>query len=103
VSFHDKIHVTLDGSGGAHVQVMHNPQGVSGVGLTTGAKYQGVGAFIQDESNVTVGEEHTSVANMRLIGQGPGNNLVIHSDFHITVLASGVVTSSHDNFSIDCK
>jgi hypothetical protein len=93
----------LDGSGGAHVQVMHNPQGVSGVGLTTGAKYQGVGAFIQDESNVTVGEEHTSVANMRLIGQGPGNNLVIHSDFHITVLASGVVTSFHDNFSIDCK
>jgi hypothetical protein len=82
---------------------MHNPQRVSGVGLATGAKYQGVGAFIQDESNVKVGAKHSSVANMRLIGQGPGNNLVIHSDFHITVLATGEVTSFHDNFSMDCK
>jgi hypothetical protein len=102
-SFHDKFHVTLDGSGGAHVEVVHNPQGVSGTGLTTGAKYVGVGASPQDESNVNVGEEHTTVTNMRIIGQGPGNDLLIHTDFHSTVLANGVVTSFHDDVRIECK
>jgi hypothetical protein len=102
-NFHDVFHVTLDGSGGAHVVIVHNPQGVSGTGLITGDKYQGVGTFLQDASNVKVGEENTSVANMRLIGQGPGNDLLIHTDFHFTVLASGEVTSFHDNVSIECK
>ncbi len=102
-SFHDKIHVTLDGNGGAHVEVLHNPQGVSGVGLTTGLKYVGAGASPQDESNVTVGEEHTTVTNMRILGQGPNNNLLIHTDFHITILANGDVTSFHDNLSITCQ
>ena len=102
-SFHDKFHVTLDGSGGAHLQIMHTPQGVTGTGLITGVKYQGVGAFVQDESNVTVGEEHTFAQNGLLIGQGPGNNLTLHADFHVTVLASGVVTSFHDNLRVTCK
>jgi hypothetical protein len=102
-NFHDVFHVTLDGSGGAHVVIVHNPQGVSGTGLITGVKYQGVGTFLQDAGNVKVGEEHTSVANQLLIGQGPGNNLLMHTDFHFTVLANGTVTSFHDNISIECK
>jgi hypothetical protein len=102
-NFHDVIHFTLDGIGGAHVLVEHTPQGVTGTGLTTGTKYQGVGAFIQDQSNVKVGEEHTSVANQRIIGQGPGNNLTLHTDFHITVSPTGAVTSFHDNVRIDCQ
>ena len=102
-SFHTMSHVTLDGSGGAHVQVVHNPQGVSGTGLTTGTKYVGAGASPQEGFNVKVGEEHTSVTNMRIIGKGPGNDLIIHTDFHFTVLANGVVTSFHDNISITCK
>lgn len=102
-SFHTMSHVTLDGSGGVHVRVVHNPQGISGTGLTTGAKYVGVGASPQDGFNVKVGEERTSVTNMRIIGQGPGNNLLIHTDFHFTVLANGVVTSFHDNVRITCK
>jgi hypothetical protein len=102
-AFHSVFHVTLDGLGGAHVVVIHNPEGISGSGLTTGAKYQGVGASPQDISNVKVGEEHTSVLNMRIIGQGPGNNLTIHDNVHTTVLADGTVTSFHDNFSLECR
>jgi hypothetical protein len=101
--FHSVFHVTLDGSGGAHVVVIHNPQGISGTGLTTGTPYRAVGASPEDVSNVRVGEEHTSVVNMRIIGQGPGNNFTIHDNVHTTVLASGVVTSFHDNFSIECR
>ena len=99
---HSVFHVTLDGSGGAHVVVIHNPQGVSGTGLTTGAKYQGVGTH-QDVFNATVGVEETTVTTGQLIGQGPGNNLLIHDILHTTVLANGVVTSFHDNFSIECR
>jgi hypothetical protein len=101
-NFHSVFHVTLDGSGGAHVSEVHNPQGISGTGLTTGAKYQGVGAS-SDEFTAKVGIEHTSVTNKRIIGQGPGNNFLIHDDSHTTVLANGTVTSFHDNVSIECR
>ena len=101
-NFHSVFHVTLDGGGGAHVKESHNPQGISGTGLITGAKYQGVGAS-SDEFNAKVGFEHTSVTNKRIIGQGPGNNFLVHGISHTTVLANGVVTSFEDNFSIECK
>lgn len=101
--FHSVFHVTLDGSGGAHVTVVHNPQGVSGTGLITGTKYVGVGASPQDEFNVKVGEEHTSVTNKLIVGQGPGNNLLMHTTTHTTVLGDGTVTSFVDNVSIECK
>jgi len=100
---HIVFHVTLDGSGGAHVHEVHNPQGVSGTGLTTGAMYRGVGGSPLDVSNLRVGEEHTAVRNMAIIGQGPDNNLLLHENFHMTVLADGTVTSVHDNFSIECR
>jgi hypothetical protein len=100
---HIVVHVTFDGSGGAHFDEIHNPQGVSGIGLTTGAMYRGVGGSPFDASNVRVGEEHTSVANIMLIGQGPGNNLVLHTTFHITILANGTATSFHDNFRMECR
>ena len=35
--------------------------------------------------------------NIMLIGQGPGNDLILHEKFHITILADGTVTSFHDN------
>jgi hypothetical protein len=38
-----------------------------------------------------------------MIGQGPGNNFLVHETLHITMAADGTVTVMHDNFSIDCK
>lgn len=101
-SIHSVFHVTLDGSGGAHILVIHNPQGVSGTGLTTGAKYQAAGPHV-DEFNATVGVEETRVTTGLIIGQGPGNNLYLHETLHTTVLANGVVTSFFDNLRIDCR
>jgi hypothetical protein len=62
-----------------------------------------VGASPQDEFNVEVGEEHTSVTNKLIVGQGPGNNLLMHATTHTTVLGDGTVTSFVDNVSIECK
>lgn len=99
---HALFHVTLDGSGGFHAKSHFQPQGVSGTGLTTGDKYQGTGVT-QDQFNGKVGFEFTFVNNFRIIGQGPGNNFLVHENFHVTVNANGEVTAFVDNFRVECK
>jgi hypothetical protein len=88
-------------SGDSHAQ----PQGISGTGESTGDTYHATGvtqdhfggSFINGQFN------ETFVNNFRIIGQGPGNNFLIHEDFHVTINANGELTSFHDNFSVDCK
>jgi opacity protein-like surface antigen len=101
-TLHVLTHVTIDDQGGLHVRQHFQPQGVSGEGLTTGDKYQGTGVT-QTEFNATAGFEQTSVNNFRVIGQGPDNNLLVHSTFHVTVTPNGDVTSVVDNFSVECR
>src|SRR3954453_10041297 len=52
---HIVVHVTFDGSGGAHFDEIHNPQGVSGIGLTTGAMYRGGGGRQSEAAEGRVG------------------------------------------------
>jgi hypothetical protein len=101
---HDLFHVTLAADGSVHLHVTDNPQGVSGVGQTTGATYHGTGVTRFD-ANLASGFlplNETFVNNFRIIGQGPGNNLLIHENLHVTVNPDGTVTSFHDNFSVTC-
>jgi hypothetical protein len=101
---HVLITFTINGnnvSGKTHFQ----PQGVSGVGLTTGDKYQGTGVT-QDKFKDSLQNdqfEETFIDNFRLIGQGPGNNFLSHETFHVTINANGDVTVVHDNLSIECR
>ena len=81
------------------------PQGISGIGDITGAKYQATG-ITEDEfkgSLINGQFQTTSVNNFRIIGQGPGNNFLVHSIFHVTINADGVLTSFVNSFSIECK
>ena len=101
---HTLITFTISGnnvSGFFHFQ----PQSISGTGETTGAKYQATGvtqeSFKSSLQNGQVNE--TFVNNFRIIGQGPGNNFIVHETLHFTINANGAVTVSHDNFSADCK
>jgi hypothetical protein len=81
------------------------PQGISGTGESTGAKYQAIGvtqeSFKNSFQNGQVNE--TFVNNFRIIGQGPGNNFLVHETLYFTINADGTVTVFHDNFSVDCK
>jgi len=101
---HTLITFTFNGnevSGTTHFQ----PQGISGIGLSTGDKYQGVG-LTQDHfagSLQNAQFSYTFVNNFRIVGQGPGNNFTLHETFHLTFSASGAITSIHDNFTADCK
>jgi hypothetical protein len=101
-TLHVLTHVTIDDQGGLHVKQHFQPQGVSGTGLTTGDKYQGTGVT-QSEFNATAGFEATDINNFRIIGQGPGNNFLVHSTFHVTVTPNGDVTTVVDNFSVECR
>ena len=100
-TIHDLFHVTLNDNT-VHVKTHDQPQGVTGTGLVTGDKYQGTGVS-QDEFTAAVGQEETFINNFRIIGQGNGNNFLVHENFHITVNANGTITSFHDNFTVDCK
>jgi hypothetical protein len=101
---HNLITATINGNR-VSGKVESQPQGISGVGETTGDRYQGTGvtqsnfqrSFINGQINLTF------VNNFRFIGQGPGNNFLVHEDLHLTIDANGDVTTFHDNFSIECK
>lgn len=101
-TLHVLFHTTIDASGGFHSTFLSQPQGVSGTGLTTGDKYQGTGES-QSTFNGKVGFESTFVSNFKIIGQGPGNNFLVHENFHVTVNPNGEVTAFVDNFSVECK
>ena len=88
-------------SGKYHFQ----PQGISGVGETTGLKYQATGvtqsSFKQSLQN---GQANSTFINrFDIIGQGPNNNFSVHETAHITFNANGDVTVNFDNFGIDCN
>ena len=89
-------------SGTAHFQ----PQGLSGTGETTDDKYQATGVTKDTSFKVSFRNgqaQQTFVNNFRLIGTGPGNNLLVQEEAHITINANGAVTVLHDNLSVACK
>ena len=101
---HTLASFTINGnnvSGYFHFQ----PQEIVGVGETTGVKYKATGvtqqsfktAFLNSQANLTY------VNNFRIIGQGPGNNYLVHETLHLTFNANGTITVVHDNFSIACQ
>ena len=103
-AFHTLIALTVNGnniSGYFHFQ----PQGISGTGETTGDHYEGTGVTEETFRNSLQNGQANStfVNNFRIIGQGPGNNYLVHETLHVSVNAEGTVTVTHDNFSIDCK
>jgi hypothetical protein len=100
-TLHVLFHTTVHDSA-FHTKAHYQPQGVTGIGRITGDKYQATGVT-QDNYNGNVGTQHTFVNNFRIIGQGSGNNLLVHQLVHMTVNANGEVTASVDNLSVECK
>ena len=71
--------------------------------MTSGAQYQATGITRSSENVVGMPYNYTLVNNFRIIGQGAGNNFLLHETFHITVNANGELTAVADNYSVDCK
>jgi hypothetical protein len=99
---HQLFHLTTDDQGGLHLKSTIQSQGISGIGLTTGDKYQGTGPS-QSETNITVGSQQTLINSFKVIGQGPGNNFLVQQTTHITVTANGDLTAFVNDFSVECR
>lgn len=103
-TLHILTHVTINGNR-AVIKEQFQPQGTTGVGLTTGDTYRAVGGTkFHDTIPLTNGAQtFTVVNNFRMIGPGPDNNLQIHQNVHITINANGEVTSEVENDSVECN
>jgi hypothetical protein len=98
-------HVTFNASGGVTIHQHSQPQGVTGTGLFSGAKYQGTGVTQQTLTDNGPGTqfEFTFVNNFRLIGRGVAPNFNLHQTLHVTVDNNGRVTATHDSLSVECR
>lgn len=97
-------HTTEDGNGGVHTITFVRPSGVVGVGATTGAVYRGTGGTYQHENDSDGYPATYSYSNIfRIVGQGPGNNLMVHLLVHQSVNASGDLSAEVDLSSHSCK
>lgn len=99
---HALFHVTVNAPGGVTVKSHFQPQGITGFGSVTGDKYQGTGVT-QDITVLNFGATFTYVNNFRMIGQGPGNNFLVHELIHITINANGTLTVVVDQVSTECR
>jgi hypothetical protein len=94
----------VDSNGGTHFKTQLQSQGISGVGMITGVKYQGM-RISQDHTidHATPALETTDKLDIRIIGQGPANNLLVHIITHMTINANGEVTATVSNAGIECR
>src|SRR5689334_15050025 len=103
-TLHIEQHITINDNR-ATIKSHFQPQGAGGVGLTTGDVYNATGVTQEvDTVPLTNGAaEFTFTNNFRIIGQGPGNNLLVHQTIHTTINANGDVTSVVSNTSAECQ
>jgi hypothetical protein len=103
-NLHEVFTTVISGNGTLVLRSHFQPQGVSGVGLTTGDKYQATGVTeLSDVISPPFPVTSTFVNNFRFIGQGPGNNLLVHEVAHLTIDANGVVRVDVDKASVECR
>ncbi len=102
---HQLILQTWDENGGRHIALQFQPMGITGYGEITGDNYRAAGVT-RDERNFqpdSYPQEYTLVNNFRIVGPGPGNNIMVHETYHITLNANGEVTAALDNLRTECK
>jgi hypothetical protein len=102
--FHSLYHYAINGNSFTF-KGHGNAQGITGVGQITGDKYQATGVSQYTETGSFVNGQHswTDVYNFQVVGQGKGNNYLVHQTQHYTINANGELTVSFDNLSVDCK
>lgn len=102
-NIHELFHLTINGN--QFKMKMHaQPQGIYGVGLTSGETYHGTGVTQETYvgSLVNGRASSTFVNNFRVIGQGRGNNFMIQELGHFTINALGELTADIHQLSVTC-
>jgi hypothetical protein len=102
-TLHILSHTTTDNRGGSHTKFHFQPQGITGVGQSTGDTYRATGVSQGTTNVVGLPSTDTYVNIFQMIGPGPGNNFMVHEVFHTTINANGEVTSVVANSRVECK
>jgi len=101
---HQVFTTVVNANGTVTVKSHNQPQGLTGVGLTTGDKYQATGVTQSiDQVGAPFPVVSTFINNFRFIGKGKDNNLLIHEEGHLTINANGVLTVFVDHLSEECR
>ena len=100
---HVVLKLNFSSSGNVSDFFHFQPQGVSGVGLSSGAKYQATGITNSKDHFNGLPVSGSFINNFHMVGQGSGNNFFVHETFHFTVNANGALTALVDNFFVTCK
>ena len=102
IDVHNLITSTVNGNVDSW-QFQFQPRG-SLVGTITGDTYQLTGVTRGTYNDIQQSGEYTLtyVNSYQLIAPGPGNNLLVRENAHLTMQGDDVVVR-HDNFSIECK
>jgi hypothetical protein len=84
------------------LKIHFQPQGATGMGLTTGDTYRATGVT---QEHIALGPTITDtfINNFRIIGPGPDNNLLVHQTIHVTFNANGELTADVVNTSVECR
>ncbi len=94
---------TETSSGNVEIGFHFNPQGITGVGLTSGATYHATGETLGTTTiRANGGISDTFVNNFKIIGEGSAANFLETDVIHLTVNAKGEVTASVDQSMIRC-
>jgi len=94
---------TETSSGNVEIGFHFNPQGITGVGLTSGATYHATGETLGTTTiRATGGISDTFVNNFKIIGEGSALNFLETDVIHVTVNANGVVTATVEKSMIRC-
>jgi hypothetical protein len=94
---------TQSASGGFVISFHFQPQGVSGIGLTSGDMYRATG-LTRETTVVTPagGSSFTFVNQFNIVGTSGATTFDVREIAHITVTPTGAITASFDNFSTSC-
>jgi hypothetical protein len=87
------LNIVTTTANGKTIRQFH-PQGITGVGETTGTTYRGTGGTIIIGDPTNDGKTHTYVNNFNIIATKPaGISSIEHLVLHITVNAQGEITA----------
>jgi hypothetical protein len=100
------IDTTVSQSGHVTSVVHANYQGVSGIGLTTGDRYQATAdsIFVVNSSfGPSTPLAYTVVSQFAMIGEGSDNNFVVRGLTRVTIMPDGTTHGEVFNSIIDCR
>jgi hypothetical protein len=94
---------TESSGGNVEIGFHFNPQGITGVGQTSGATYHATGVTLGTTTiKAKGGISDTFVNSFKIIGEGSAPNFLETDVVHLTVNAKGVVTATVEKSTIRC-